>query len=228
MEPILYRAEPDGRLTPLRSDVGVRILFAGSWLSLSAGALVARVAAGTIDHGHLVSAKLLLPHRGAALAPYGWAPPVFGHDDLGRPCALILPAEAPPPPPLAQVQAEAHAQRTAERYAREATQYPHAGHRYDCDERSAIRWGLVVSMALLAMGSDPDAVIVPSGWRDTEGTPRLYTAAQILAAQQSLLLWGAQCDAASQAIGADIDAATDTAAAQAILAAIPTDARWPT
>jgi hypothetical protein len=128
---------------------------------------------------------------------------------------------------LAAIKGEAHALRTAERMRREAATYPHDGHRYDCDERSAIRWGLVVSMALLAIGSALDTVIVPSGWRDTEGTPRLYTAAQILAAQQSLLLWGALCDGASQAIASDIEAATDAAAVEAVIAAISTDPRWP-
>jgi hypothetical protein len=150
----------------------------------------------------------------------------------GATARLLADGEAPPmgqmyPRTLSDLRAAAHALRTAERMRREATTYPHAETRFDADERSMIRWGLVVSMALLAIGSAPDAVIVPSGWRDTHGTPMLYTAAQILAAQQSLLLWGALCDGASQAIAAEIDTAAAIADLDAILAAIQTDPRWP-
>jgi len=207
MEPILYRAEPDGRLTPLRSDVGVRILFAGSWLSLSAGALVARVAAGTIDHGHLVSAKFLLPHRPAALAPYGWAPPVFGHDDLGRPCALILPAEAPPPPTLAEVLPEAQAALSAERNARiDALVGSASGDWRPHVMRTALGSATLAAVAL--------------------GTATEQEEAQMLASLE-LLERVEAIDAAATLIAAALDAAQDSDAVAAIAAALPTDARWP-
>jgi len=162
-------------------------------------------------------------------APLGYADPVAETRD-GRQVAVAYALgteQERTAATLATLKAQAHAARRTERERREATTYPHAETRFDADERSMIRWGLVVSMALLAAGTEPEAIIVPDGWRDTHGTPLLWTAQQILVAQQSLLLWGAQCDGASQSIAADIEAATEVAALEAILAAIPTDPRWP-
>ena len=75
--------------------------------------------------------------------------------------------------------------------------------------------------------SGPETVVIQSGWRDIEGTPRLFTAAEILTAQQSLLAFGAACDAVSQVIAAEIDAAETEEAVDTLLGQIPTDPRWP-
>ena len=129
---------------------------------------------------------------------------------------------------LQQKKDEAHEARRKERTRREATTYPHDGHRYDCDVRSAQRWALVFPMAVTAMlTSGPGSVVMQSGWRDIEGTPRLFTAAEILSAQQSLLAFGATCDAVSQVIAAEIDAAETEEAVDTLLGQIPTDPRWP-
>ena len=129
---------------------------------------------------------------------------------------------------LAEKKDKAHEVRRAERMRREATTYPHGGHRYDCDVRSAQRWALVLPMAVTAtLVSGPETVVIQSGWRDIEGTPRLFTAAEILTAQQSLLAFGAACDAVSQVIAAEIDAAETEEAVDTLLGQIPTDPRWP-
>jgi hypothetical protein len=122
----------------------------------------------------------------------------------------------------------APAVRRAERSARETGGFAHAGHRFDSDRDSLHRLGLMLPAAYAAVAADGAAtVLVPTGWRDTEGVPRLYTAEDILGAHQALLANGLACDGASQAIAADIEAAASVAAVEAIAATIGADPRWP-
>jgi hypothetical protein len=134
---------------------------------------------------------------------------------------------------LAALKAQAQDLRSAERVRRQTSGFPFGEHRYRSDREESIP--LMVSAAIhaqvaLAMGADEVAAYnaaLGNGWRDETGTARLTTAQEILALHGAFVAWGAANDRASQQIAADIEAAETVEVLEAIIAAIPTDARWP-
>jgi hypothetical protein len=204
MDPILYRAEPEGRLTPLYPLSMCRVRVAGGWLSLTAASLMDRLGSGAVEADQVVSAGYLRPYRPQPEGLYGWAPAVFGHDAAGIPCALILPAEAPPPPSLEAVVAAGYARLIEERDSRVDL---YAGR--DARARDA---RLMVSVEILdrvQTGTDTAAD------RDLMGA--LRQVGPLVRAH----------DAAAALIRQDIAAAPSAEAAQALVDGIATDPRWP-
>jgi hypothetical protein len=205
MDPILYRAEPDGRLTPLMAHHMCRVRVAGAWLSISAAGLMERVSAGTLGSDHLVSGRYLRPYRPEAEAPYGWAEAVFGHDAQGRPCALILPAPAPPPPTIEALREAALADLLEERHRR-VDLYTGADARAR-DNRLMAAIGIVDRVQ--SGTATPEDLELMEALRQVEPLVRAH-------------------DAAAAAIRAEILAAESPEAMDAIMAGLATDPRWPT
>jgi agmatine/peptidylarginine deiminase len=131
------------------------------------------------------------------------------------------------------MKAQAQDMRSAERVRRQTGGFPYDGHTYRSDREESIP--LMVSAAIhaqvaIAMGEEAVALYnaaLGNGWRDETGVARLTTAQEILALHGAFVAWGAANDRVSQMIAADIDAAETVEALEAIIAAIPTDARWP-
>jgi hypothetical protein len=122
--------------------------------------------------------------------------------------------------------------RSQERVRRQTETFPHDGHRYLADREESIPLMTAASIAAqAALAAGPDAVAayeaaLGAGWRDADGVARITTATGVLALHSSFVAWGAQCDAASQALKAQINAA-DPAEFDALEAAITADENWP-
>lgn len=155
-------------------------------------------------------------------------------------CDLVWHSNAPKPSPaevavlrLAVLREDANTLRSTERVRRQTGGFPFGGHRYRSDREESIP--LMVSAAIhaqvaLAMGEEATALYnaaLGNGWRDETGTARLTTAQEILGLHGAFVAWGSACDRASQQIAVDIDAAETIEDLEGIIAAIPTDSRWP-
>lgn len=124
--------------------------------------------------------------------------------------------------------------RSSERVLRQTSTFPFGEHRYRSDREESIP--LMVSAAIhaqvaLAMGAEAVNLYnsaLGNGWRDSAGIARLTTAQEILGLHGAFVAWGASNDRASQQIFAEIEAAETVEDIKAIIAAIPTDERWPT
>lgn len=119
---------------------------------------------------------------------------------------------------------QAHAQRRARRTQAELAGFSHQGHPLDSDRDSILRIANAAASALSAiLTQQPWATT----WRCADETDLPLDAPGMLALQGALAYHGQACHSASQAIAADIDAATTVEQVEAILAATPTDPRWP-
>ena len=134
---------------------------------------------------------------------------------------------------LSALRLRCHAIRQAERLRRQTGGFHANGHTYASDREESIPLltGAVIS-AQMALAKGPEvaeafAAALGDGWRDTAGVPVVTTAMGILGLHEAFVAWGAACDRASQLIAADIDAAQDIAAMEAIIATISRDPRWP-
>jgi hypothetical protein len=122
--------------------------------------------------------------------------------------------------------------RSEERGNRQTDTFPHNGHRYFADRKDSIPLMTAAAInAQSALAAGPEAVAayeaaLGAGWRDAEGVARINTAAGILALHSSFVAWGAQCDAASQALKAQI-AAAEPADFDALESSITDDSNWP-
>ena len=108
----------------------------------------------------------------------------------------------------------------------EKAPFEHDGRRYDGSDDSIERFGVVaqqITWALMA-GTDPATEILPGGWRDVEGVGGgPSTISEVQAMLQSHYHHGAACEANSQALKAQIAAATTREA----LDLVDLDAGWP-
>ena len=133
------------------------------------------------------------------------------------------------PPPRAPIAIEdlreqAHTLRRERRTQAELSGFVHAGHPLDSDRDSILRIANAAASALSSIiGQQPWATI----WRCADEYDLALDAPGMLALQGALAMHGQACHSASQAISADIEAAPDIAALDVIIAAIPSDARWP-
>lgn len=125
---------------------------------------------------------------------------------------------------IEDLRTQAHTLRRERRTQAELAGFTHAGHPLDSDRDSILRIANAAASALSSIiGQQPWATV----WRCADEYNLPLDALGMLAMQGALALHGQACHTASQAIGAEIEAAPDIATLDAIIAAIPSDPRWP-
>jgi hypothetical protein len=119
---------------------------------------------------------------------------------------------------------QAHNLRRERRTQAELAGFTHNGHPLDSDRDSILRIANAAASALTATILSQSWETV---WRCADEYNMPLDGPGMLSMQASLALHGQACHTASQNISIDIDAAETIEALEAIIAAIPTDVRWP-
>jgi hypothetical protein len=132
-----------------------------------------------------------------------------------------------PPKPTVSIEAlrfAAHALRSERRTQAELAGFTYASHTLDSDRDSILRIANAAASAISSIiGQQPWGVL----WRCADEVDMPLDASGMLALQGALALHGQACHTVSQEIGAEIEAAETAYAVDQIIAAIPTDPRWP-
>ena len=125
---------------------------------------------------------------------------------------------------LSASKAEANTLRRDRRTQAELAGFSHQGHPLDSDRDSILRIANAAASALSAILTQQPW---ETSWRCADETDLPLDAPGMLALQGALAYHGQACHSASQAISADIEAAETVAQIEALIAALPTDPRWP-